>query len=92
MKKKVNILDYSGKRTEIEIDNFETVGAIDLTVVSGDEILTVIRKDFTVEKYDSSNDRTTDYFDGEYRIYKEGEEQNMIDDKEWQNRKTSYDY
>ena len=92
MTKEIEILDYSGKKTMVKIDDFDTVGAIDLKVVTGDEILVVIRKDFTVEEYDSSNDRLRDYFDEQYRIYESRTDQNMIDNEEWRKRESSYDF
>ena len=64
------ILDYNGNKREVnEVDlNDETIFNAWIKVLSGDEILYVIRKDGTREEYDSSNDRMWDFNDGEYDI------------------------
>lgn len=60
MKRKIRIMDFAGVKRSVEID---TDKEIRIQILSGDEIL--INGD---NRYDSSNDRITDYYDGEYTL------------------------
>lgn len=68
MHKTVTIRDYGTKRTKVVIKDFENVSSIFVCVISGDEVLYVIYKDGHIERFDSSNDRITDYYDGGYNV------------------------
>lgn len=60
MKRKIRIMDFAGAKRSVEVD---TDKEILIRILSGDEIL------FNGgNKYDSSNDRMIDYFDGEYTL------------------------
>lgn len=91
MEKKIYILDYEGKKTEVEIEDFDNVKRMTITVLSGDEVLDVVYKNGTTRRYDSSDCRWYSYYDCEYDIYEYDETENPIDDPEWLNRKKSYD-
>lgn len=89
MKKIINIMDYQGKKSKVKIDNFENVVKLEIEVLSGDEVLYVLYKDYSTEKYDSSDFRTMDYNDGFYCIYDTTKNVDYID--EWSKRRSSYE-
>lgn len=65
---RINIYDYCSNRRTIILRE-ELVDSLFITVISGDEELTVLYKDGRVEVFDSCLDRREDYFDGRYCIY-----------------------
>lgn len=65
---RINIYDYCGNRRTIILRE-ELVDSLFISVISGDEELTVLYKDGRVEVFDSCLDRREDYFDGRYCIY-----------------------
>jgi hypothetical protein len=83
-------MDYDDKKTKVNLDRFEDVVRLSIKVVTGDEILEVLYKNYDIEEYDSSDCRLTDYFDGEYCIYDIIKDINIIE--QWNNRKDSYEY
>ena len=89
MKKIINIMDYQGKKTKVKIDNFENVIKLEIEVVSGDELLYVLYKDYSTEMYDSSDCRLMDYSDAYYCIYDITKNINHLD--KWKKRTSSYD-
>lgn len=91
MEKAIEIMDWQGTKTTVKVD-MDKVAAINLEVVSGDEILVVVYKDYTIEKFDSSYDRRMDFSDGSYVVFNEERSVNLLEDDEWLNRKSSYDY
>lgn len=91
MKKTIEIMDWQGKKTAVDID-MDEVGAINLNIVSGDEILLVVYKDYTTKRFDSSRDRRMDYDDGSYVVFNEAEGINLLEDDKWLHRESSYDY
>lgn len=91
MEKAIEIMDWQGTRTTVKVD-MDTVAAINLDIVSGDEILVVVYKNYTIRKFDSSYDRRMDFSDGGYVVFNEAKGVNLLEDDEWLNRKSSYDY
>lgn len=89
MKKIINIMDYRGKKSKVEIDNFENVIKLEIEVLSGDEILYVLYEDYTSEKYDSSYNRSMNYLDAFYCIYDITKNIDYLD--KWKKRTSSYD-
>lgn len=89
MKKIITITDYNNVKKKVKIDNFEDVVRLEIEVVSGDEILYVLYKDYSAEKYDSSGCRHTDYLDAYYCIYDITKNINHLD--KWKKRTSSYD-
>lgn len=85
----IKIMDYRRNKRDVPVD-LENVGRIDVEVISGDEVLTVTKKDYTVERYDSSDRRFIDYYDYQYTIYDPEDGINMLEDPVWKNRKSSY--
>lgn len=89
MKKIINIMDYQGKKSKVKIDNFDNVVRLEIEVISGDEILYVLYKDYSTEKYDSAEDRIMDFNDAFYCIYDITKNINHLD--KWKKRTSSYD-
>lgn len=59
---KVKIKDYVGATKVVDLGESK-IKTITLTVLSGDEVLTVDYDDGRREKFDSSDDRIMDFFD-----------------------------
>lgn len=89
MKKTITIMDYNNVKKKVKIDNFDNVVRLEIEVMSGDEILRVLYKDYSVEKYDSSNSRLMDFNDAFYCIYDITKNINHLD--KWKKRTSSYD-
>ena len=85
----ITIMDYKGKKCTIELGPIEDITVAFITVLSGDEVLTVVKKDGTYEKYNSSSCRMENFFDDEYTVIKNGE---FLMGKSWLNRTDSYWY
>lgn len=62
--KKITIYDYTGQPKIIEIETKRLL-MINVTVQSGDEVLTAIYKDGSRKYFDSSDSRTINFYDGE---------------------------
>lgn len=88
----VKLLDYAGKSIFVDVGDIDTIESMMITVISGDEILTVSYKNGTEETFDSSDSRIMDFYDGEYAIYDEKAGINGFDNEEFMNRNTSYWY
>lgn len=91
MEKTIIIRDYTDNPTAITIEDFETVDKIYIEVVTGDEILHVIRKDFSEDIYDSSGCRVIDFADGCYPVYWPERGINLLDDPKWFECEDSYE-
>lgn len=65
---KFNIYDYDNQPKEIDTGNKE-IKIICVTVISGDEIITIYYTDGSSESYDSSENRHIDYFDDSYMVF-----------------------
>ena len=88
----LKLMDYDDKEKEFDIGELDTIGKIDVEVISGDEIATVYYKDYTVRKFDSSDCRHMNFYDGEYELYHCEKTDNALNDPKWQNRTDSYQY
>lgn len=82
--KNIEVINYLQERfdTGVAVDD---VKAIYVNIVSGDEILTIFKKDGKIEQHDSQDyhcRRTGGDRDGEYAVYEDGL-------KEWCGRKWS---
>lgn len=91
----IEIMNYNDERVSVDIGKKEDIAVIDIQIVSGDEIAHVIYKDYSRKYFDSAsllnNFRIMDYNDAEYEAYNASKENNIIDNPNWLNRKTSYD-
>lgn len=63
---KIKIYDYNDHATEIELEKH--VKMIFVTVITGDEIISIIYEDGSTSCYDSSCCRHIDYYDGHYVV------------------------
>lgn len=87
---KVKLLDYRGAETVFDVGNIEDIAVMNIRVLTGDEVLTVIYKDYTVEVFESSYSRIADYYDDKYDIYNITNGTNMLDDENFINRTDTY--
>lgn len=91
----LEIMNYNYERVGIEVGEKEDIAIIIIQIVSGDEIARIIYKDYSQKEFDSAvllgNLRCMGYDDGDYEIYNANKENNVIDNPNWQKRKTSYD-
>lgn len=86
----IKLLDYAKNETIVEIGNLDDIAKMEIDVITGDEILTVVYKDYTIRKFDSSRDRMADFYDDGYEIYDFNKSENLIDDPKFLNRTDSY--
>jgi hypothetical protein len=86
----VKLLTWNSKAIEVDVGDIETIGAMRMRVVSGDEILTVIYKDYTISEFDSSSDRCMNFYDGEYDVYNAETGLNLFNKDVFMNRRRSY--
>lgn len=89
----IKLLDYEAIPVEVEVGDINDIGRMTIKVLSGDEVLTVIYKDFTSEEFDSCNiGRYVSYYDGEYDIYNAATGFSCLNDKAFMDRHDSYSY
>lgn len=86
----LTLLNYKGDKTVVDIENIEDIARMDIDIVSGDEILGMIRKDFTKTSV-ASDQALVSFYDGGYTIYDITDGTNLINDSKWLNRTSSYD-
>lgn len=87
---KFRLIDWAGRNTEVDVGNFEEIAAMRVMVVSGDEVLLVIYKDHTTERFDSSTDRIEHYLDNEYEIYNIESGLNLLENEDFMSRTDPY--
>ena len=89
----IKILDYKDRVKEVDVGELKDIRKMVVEVVTGDEILIVVYKDNTTKIFDSSDDRTRDYYDGDYVLYNTETEPEIdeLDNPEWLSR-TNYSY
>ena len=88
----IKLLDWEGKSTVVDVGNLTEIGAMRMQVITGDEVLTVIYKDYTIERFDSSSFRDADIVNNEYEIYNIATGVNLLNNHDFLNRKNSYDW
>ncbi|MDD7757638.1 MAG: hypothetical protein PUJ51_24610 [Clostridiales bacterium] len=88
----IKLLDYENKIKVVDVGDIKEIGSMYIEVLSGDEVLLVIYKDYTIKEFDSSNTRCKDYFDARYPIYNKITGLNLLKNEDFLNRKDSYDY
>lgn len=87
----VKLFDYQAKEVEFDVGDINDIGAMSIQVLSGDEVLTVIYKDFTSRSFDScSTGRYVGYNDGCYEVYNANTGVNLFNSKAFTNRNDSY--
>ena len=65
----IELMDYRDKKVTFDIGNIEDIVSIIIEVITGDEIATVLYKNYTTKVFDSSPTRIDDYFDYKYTLY-----------------------
>lgn len=90
----IKLLNYLGEPVEVDIGDFNNVARMTMDVVTGDEVLNVVYKNYDVKIFDSSygNDRRTmDVYEDEYEVYHfDNKGPNILDNEEFMNRTSSY--
>ena len=90
----IKIMNYNSSKVPVKIENFDNVVRLTIEVISGDEILHILYKDYTEETYDScymlGDYRFCDFNDDEYIIYDTTKNIDYINS--WNKRKCSYSY
>ena len=89
---KIKLLDYENKTKIVDVGDIKEIGSMYIEVLSGDEVLFVVYKDYTVKEFDSSNTRCEDCHEGGYPIYNKITGLNLLKDEDFLNRIDSYDY
>ena len=89
----IKLLNYRGVPVEVDIGDFNNVARMTMDVVSGDEVLNVMYKNYDVKIFDSSDDRTMNFHDDEYEVYSfDNPGPNILDNEKFMNRTSSYWY
>lgn len=85
---------YDGTKVPVTIENFDNVVRLTIEVISGDEVLHILYKDYKQETYDScyllDNYRFENFNDDKYVIYDITKNIDYIDS--WTKRESSYNY
>lgn len=71
MTKNIVLVDYKGDRYNYQIENFEEVVSIEVTVLSGDEIVKIKYKNGNTATFDCGVGRLIGVFDCYYTVPKE---------------------
>ena len=80
---KIKLLDYETKIKVVDVGDIKKIGSMYIDVISGDEVLVVVYKDYTIKEFDSSNTRCEDLREGRYLIYNEQLGINFLKDKDF---------
>lgn len=89
---KLDIFDYEGRKTTVDIGDLNDILDMHLFVLSGDEVLQVKYKNGKTIKFDSNHSRLMGFYDNSYEIYDSDEDDNILDMPEFLNRTSSYWY
>lgn len=74
MEKNIEVINFKQERFDTGVPVAD-VKVIYVNIISGDEILTIFKKDGKVEQHDAADyhyPRSHGYRDGEYTVYEEG--------------------
>ena len=88
----IKLLGYKNKTSFVDVGDIKEIESMYIDVISGDEVLFVVYKDYTIKEFDTSNTRCEDSHDGGYPIYNEQIGLNLLKDEDFLNRRDSYDY
>ena len=87
----IKLLDYKGTPVEHDVGNIEDIAGMFITVLTGDETLRVIYKDYSEKYFDSSKSRSTSFLDYSYELYDYLKpDESILNKEEFKNRKSSY--
>ena len=87
----IELMNYQDKKVTFDIGNIEDIVSIIIEVITGDEIATVLYKNYTTKVFDSSCTKNDDCFDYKYTLYDVINGVDHLSDEIFLNRKTSYD-
>ena len=89
----IEILDYKNRKKEVDVGELKDIRKMTVDVVTGDEILNVTYKDGSEKRFDSSENRYKNFYDGDYELYNTETEPeiNELENPEWLER-TNYSY
>ena len=88
---KLQIMNCYDDKIDVDIGELEDVLSISITVLSGDEVLHVVKKNGeTIDEDSDRHMRHIFFYDGAYTIYNSSIGLNKI--KAWQKRKDSNDW
>lgn len=87
----IELMDYQRKKVTFDIGNVEDIVKIVIEVLTGDEVATVLYRNYDIKKFDSSYERTADYYDYKYIVYDAINGVNHLNDEIFLNRKDTYD-
>lgn len=90
---KLVLMDYARNKivTDFDLDeNLDKILRIDIEVITGDEVATIIFKDGIKVIYDSATDRISDFYDGGYCLFNSEQDINLID--LFNKREKTYDF
>ena len=87
----IELMDYQSKKVTFDIGNIEDIVKIVIEVLTGDEVATVLYRNYNIKKFDSSCDRLTDYHDYRYIVYDAINGINLLNDEIFLNREDTYD-
>ena len=82
----IKLFNYDGEEKQFEIGDINNIGRMFIEVISGDEVLNVIQKDYSINRYDSSESRCEDFCDGGYDVFYPKENINLLESKEFIDR------
>lgn len=86
------LLDYADNKRNLDdalLEDVESILIATITVVTGDEILDVVRRNGEHDGA-SSYSAMAEFYDGEYDIIRDGVW--VVDKDEWDKRSTSYEF
>lgn len=87
----IELMDYQSKKVTFDIGNIEDIVKIVIEVLTGDEVATVLYRNYNIKKFDSSYKRMADYYDYEYIVYDAINGINLLNDEIFLNREDTYD-
>ena len=58
MIKEIEIMDYNNIRKIAKVEDFDNVVRLEIKVLSGDEILKILYKDYSVKAFDSATNNS----------------------------------
>ena len=89
---KIKLFDCEDNIKIVDVGDIKEIGSMYIEVISGDEVLFVVYKNYVIKEFDSSNTRCEDRHESRYLIYNEQIGINLLKDEDFLYRKDSYDY
>ena len=88
---KLKIMNCFNDKIDVDIGKLKDILSISVTVLSGDEVLNVVKKNGeTIEEDSDRHNRCISFYDGQYTIYNSSIGLDKI--KAWRKRKNSNDW